>query len=148
MPEYQQLREMVSHRLTVEYDNGARIVGYLGGTKPAVGPVQVALLSAVRFEDAAGALLGRRDELSVVPNLLVSVERDPATRKLTLEVDTGATIVGTPVDDELTPVGLQSLEDAVIYDAHGRVLERHPRLVVATRPLCGIRVTEGPAGAP
>jgi hypothetical protein len=144
MPDYAKLRDMVSHRLTFELDNGARIVGYLGATRPAQGPVQVARLSAVLLVDAAGALLGQRDELAVVPNLLVSVTREQEGRRLVLEYDTGAKIVGTPVADALGAAGLQTLTDAAIHDANGRVLERHAELVAATHPFIDSRVTEGP----
>ncbi|HEY3354870.1 MAG TPA: hypothetical protein VGQ83_16570 [Polyangia bacterium] len=146
MPDYAKLRDMVSHRLTFDVDNGARIVGYLGGTKPAQGPVQIALLSAVRFFGADGTLLGTCPELSVVPNLLVSVTRDPATSQLTFEYDSGAKVVGAPDSDALAAAGLQTLRDAVIHGANGRVLERHERLVVALHPFGGYRVTEGPGG--
>ena len=146
MPDYAQLREMVSHRLTFELDHGARVVGYLGGTRPAQGSVQLALLSAVLLFDAEGALVGTRPELAVVPNQLVGVTRDAATPRLTLAYDTGASIVGVPVEDALGAAGLQSLRDAVIRGSDGQVLARCDQLVVATRPFVHTCISEGPGG--
>ena len=49
MPDYNKLREMVSHRTTFEFDTGAKVVGYIGSCAPAQrpgtagGPVQGAV---------------------------------------------------------------------------------------------------------
>ena len=72
MPDYSKLPNMVSHRVSFDYDTGARIVGYLAGCKPATGPVQCVLLSRVDIIDQNGAVIEHHDELSLVPNLLVS----------------------------------------------------------------------------
>ena len=72
MPDYKKLRDMVSHRVTFEYDTGARIVGYLAACKPSTGPVQLALVSRADILDAGGKVLEHHAELSVVPNLLAS----------------------------------------------------------------------------
>jgi hypothetical protein len=140
------LREMVSHRLTFELDNGTRITGYLHALRPARGPVQLARLSHVLLFGPTGDILGRHDELSVVPNLLVSLERDPANACVTLEVDTGAHVVGRPQHDALSSAGLMTLAEAVIHSADGQILAREDRLTVATRPVRDCRITEGPLG--
>ena len=72
MPDYQKLRDMVSHRVTLEYDTGARVVGYVAACKPASGPVQVIVLSRAEILDGNGRVLDQLDELPVVPNILTS----------------------------------------------------------------------------
>jgi len=73
VPDYAQLRQMVSHRVTFEYDTGAKIVGTLAGCKPASGTVQVVVLSKVDVLDATGRVLEHHEEFSLVPNALVGV---------------------------------------------------------------------------
>ena len=46
--DYRKLREMVSHRVTFEFDSGAKVVGYIGSCVPATGPVQMVMLSKVQ----------------------------------------------------------------------------------------------------
>jgi hypothetical protein len=72
MPDYKKLRDMVSHRVTFEFDTGVRVVGYLASCAPAVGPVQLAVLSKVQILDPGGALMARYDELPLVPNNLIA----------------------------------------------------------------------------
>jgi len=72
MPDYDKLRNMVSHRVMFDYDTGARIVGYLAACKPAQGPVQCLVLSKVDILDATGEVLEHHDQFSFVPNVLVS----------------------------------------------------------------------------
>lgn len=72
MADYAKLRDLISHRVTFEYDTGARIVGYVAACKPATGPVQVVVLSRAEIVDANGRVLEQHPELSMVPNLLVA----------------------------------------------------------------------------
>jgi hypothetical protein len=74
MPDYKKIRDMVSHRVTLEYDTGAKIVGYLASVSPTEGPVQYAVLSKVQVLDAASKVVARFDELPVVPNNLIAVK--------------------------------------------------------------------------
>jgi hypothetical protein len=69
--DYRKLRDMVSHRVTFEYDSGSRIVGYVASCVPASGPVQMLVLSKVQILDAAKSVIARYDELPLVPNNLV-----------------------------------------------------------------------------
>jgi len=71
MPDYKKLRDMVSHRVTFDYDTGARIIGYVASCAPASGPVQMLVLSKVQVTDASGTTLAKYDELPVVPNNLI-----------------------------------------------------------------------------
>ena len=74
MPDYKKIRDMVSHRVTLEYDTGAKIVGYLASVAPTQGPVQYAVLSKVQVLDATNKVVARFEELPVVPNNLVGVK--------------------------------------------------------------------------
>jgi hypothetical protein len=71
MPDYTRLRDMVSHRVTFEYDTGAKVVGYIASCAPASGPVQLLVLSKVQIVDAQNVVMSRYDELPLVPNNLV-----------------------------------------------------------------------------
>jgi hypothetical protein len=71
MPDYTKLRDMVSHRVTFEYDTGAKVVGYIASCAPASGPVQLLVLSKVQIVDAHHVVMSRYDELPLVPNNLI-----------------------------------------------------------------------------
>jgi hypothetical protein len=167
MPDSTTLRELCSHRVLFEYENGARIEGTIGATRPGKGPVQLVLLSAVLLRGSHGRVVAKRDELLLVPNVLVNIQRgaepvaqgvwrradggiDPAEAleagRVSYEFDTGAKIVGTPVEDELGGTGLQTLADVVLSDSNGRTMERASRLCLVPRPLLGFRLAEGPGG--
>lgn len=72
MPDYSKLRDMVSHRITFEYDSGAKITGYLASCAPATGPVQMVVLTKVHLLDATNGVMARYDELPLVPNSLLA----------------------------------------------------------------------------
>ena len=74
MPDYKKIRDMVSHRVTLEYDTGAKIVGYVASVAPTQGPVQYAVLSKVQVLDQTNKVVARFEELPVVPNNLVGVK--------------------------------------------------------------------------
>jgi hypothetical protein len=73
MPDTTAIRDMVSHRVTFEFDSGAKIVGTVAACAPATGPVQYAVLSKAQILDAQDLVLARFDELPVVPSSVVSV---------------------------------------------------------------------------
>ena len=72
MPDYKKFRDLVSHRIELEYDTGAKIVGYVAACKPPTGPVQVILISRAEILDNNGRVIETHDSLAVVPNLLTS----------------------------------------------------------------------------
>ena len=45
MPNYSKLHDLISHRVTIEYDTGARVSGYLASCQPSAGPVEFVVLS-------------------------------------------------------------------------------------------------------
>lgn len=73
MPDYSKFRSLVSHRVTFEYDTGAKIVGYVSACKPSAGPVQLLTLSRVDILDASGAVLEHHEAFSMVPNAPTAV---------------------------------------------------------------------------
>jgi hypothetical protein len=72
MPNYGRLRELVSHRVTFDYDTGASVVGYVSACKPPNGPVQLVVLSRVDILDDKRRVLEHHDELSLVPNVMTT----------------------------------------------------------------------------
>lgn len=82
MPDYSRIREMISHRIVVEYDTGARIVGYVSNCRPNEGEVQLVTLSRARIEDSEGNVLETHESLSVCPNLItgLKLEEGPSGR--------------------------------------------------------------------
>jgi hypothetical protein len=72
MPDYSSLRDMVSHRVTFDFDSGAKIVGYIAACAPVEGPVEYVVLSKAQIVDSKERVIARFDELPVVPNSLVS----------------------------------------------------------------------------
>lgn len=72
MASYDKLRELISHRVTLDYDTGAKIVGYVATCKPGFGTVQLVVLSRAQIFDDKGKMIEQHDELSVVPNVMTS----------------------------------------------------------------------------
>jgi hypothetical protein len=72
MANYAKLHELISHRVTFEFDTGAKVVGYIAACKPGAGPVQVVVMSRVDILDDKGRVLEHHDEFSMVPNVLTS----------------------------------------------------------------------------
>ena len=72
MSDYATIRDMVSHRVTFEFDSGAKIVGYVAACAPTSGPVEYAILSKAQILDSKNRVVARFEELPVVPNSLVS----------------------------------------------------------------------------
>ncbi len=82
MPNYSKIRDMISHRIVIEYDTGARIVGYLSNCRPNEGEVMLVTLARAQIEDAQGTVLENHDSLTVCPNLVtgVALEEGPSAR--------------------------------------------------------------------
>lgn len=76
MPNYSKLHDLISHRVTIEYDTGAKITGYLASVQPTSGPVEFAVLSEARLIDSRGRIVREAGELTVCPNALTSIEID------------------------------------------------------------------------
>jgi hypothetical protein len=72
--DYKKLRDMVSHRVTFEFDSGSKVVGTIGACVPPSGPVQLVVLSRVQVLDDAENVIAKYDELPMVPNNLIGFE--------------------------------------------------------------------------
>ena len=73
MPDYSRIREMISHRVVIEYDTGARVIGYVANVRPNEGEVQLVNLSKVLIGDSEGNVLEEHATLSVCPNVLTGL---------------------------------------------------------------------------
>ncbi|MEJ7602413.1 MAG: hypothetical protein WKG01_31265 [Kofleriaceae bacterium] len=80
MPNYSKLHDLISHRVTIEYDTGARITGYLASCQPSAGPVEFAVLSEAKLIDSQGRILREQSELTVCPNMVTSIVLDEGPR--------------------------------------------------------------------
>lgn len=76
MPDYSKIHDLVSHRIALEYDTGARVVGMLASCLPASGPVEFVVLHHAKLYSSQGKLVGERDEVTVSPNAIAGVARD------------------------------------------------------------------------
>jgi len=73
MPNYSKLHDLISHRVTIEYDTGARIIGYVASCQPSSGPVEFAVISNASLIDSSGRVLREVGELTVCPNIVTSI---------------------------------------------------------------------------
>jgi hypothetical protein len=73
MPNYSKLHDYISHRLTIEYDTGARVTGYLASCQPASGPVEFIVLSDAKLIDSRGRVVRETGELTMCPNVVTSI---------------------------------------------------------------------------
>lgn len=73
MPNYSKLHDLISHRVTIEYDTGARVVGYLASCQPASGPVEFVVLSEAKLIDSRGRVVREASELTMCPNVVTSI---------------------------------------------------------------------------
>ncbi len=80
MPDYSKIHELVSHRVNIEYDSGARIVGYLASCQPGSGAVQFATLTSAELIDSDGRTVQKLAEITVCPNVLTGIHIDEGPR--------------------------------------------------------------------
>jgi hypothetical protein len=80
VPNYAKLHDLISHRIAIEYDTGARVTGYLASCQPASGPVQFVVLSDARLVDGAGRVIREAKELTMCPNVPISIALDEGPR--------------------------------------------------------------------
>jgi small nuclear ribonucleoprotein (snRNP)-like protein len=80
MPNYAKLHDLISHRVAIEYDTGARVTGYLASCQPSSGPVEFVVLSDAKLIDSHGRVLREAGELAMCPNILTSIVLDEGPR--------------------------------------------------------------------
>jgi hypothetical protein len=80
VPNYSKLHDLISHRVTIEYDTGARVTGYLASCQPSSGPVEFVVLSEAKLIDSSGKVVRESGELTMCPNVLTSIALDEGPR--------------------------------------------------------------------
>lgn len=80
MPNYSKLHDLISHRVSIEYDTGARVTGYLSSCQPASGPVEFIVLSDAKLIDSHGRLMHESGEITLCPNILTAIGLDEGPR--------------------------------------------------------------------
>lgn len=80
MPDYSKIHDLVSHRIALEYDTGARVVGMLASCVPAAGPVEFVVIHNAKLFGSKGQLVGERAELTLSPNAIAGVALDEGPR--------------------------------------------------------------------
>lgn len=73
MPNYAKLHDLISHRITIEYDTGAKITGYLASCQPSSGSVEFVVLSEAKLVDSKGRVVREAGEIVVCPNVVTSI---------------------------------------------------------------------------
>lgn len=80
MPNYSKLHDLMSHRVMIEYDTGAKVSGYLASCQPTSGPVEFVVLSDAKLIDSRGRVVREAKELTLCPNVLTSIALDEGPR--------------------------------------------------------------------
>ncbi|MEZ4404336.1 MAG: hypothetical protein R3B06_30225 [Kofleriaceae bacterium] len=80
MPDYSKLHDLVSHRIAVEYDTGAKVVGMLASCAPESGQVEFVVLHHAQLFGSSGALVREVAELTISPNVTVGLSLDEGPR--------------------------------------------------------------------
>ena len=80
MPNYAKLHDLISHRVLIEYDTGARVVGYLASCQPSSGQVEFVVLEDAKLIDSQGRVVRETGELTLCPNMLTGIALDEGPR--------------------------------------------------------------------
>jgi small nuclear ribonucleoprotein (snRNP)-like protein len=80
MPNYSKLHDLISHRVTIEYDTGAKITGYLASCQPASGPVEFVVLSEAKLIGSGGKVFRELGDTTICPNVVTSIALDEGPR--------------------------------------------------------------------
>ena len=76
MPDYSKIHDLISHRIALEYDTGAKVTGMLASCLPSSGPVEFVVIHNAKLYGSKGQLVGERDELTLSPNAIATIARD------------------------------------------------------------------------
>ena len=80
MPNYSKLHDLISHRVLIEYDTGAKVTGYLASCQPSSGPVEFVVLEDAKLVDSRGRVVREASELTLCPNMLTQIALDEGPR--------------------------------------------------------------------
>jgi hypothetical protein len=80
MPDYSKIHDLVSHRVCLEYDTGARVVGTLVDCKPSSGPVEFVVLEVAKLISSSGKVLREMADVTMSPNVITGLSLDEGPR--------------------------------------------------------------------
>ena len=66
------LRDLVSHRVTFDFENGCHVTGYVSTVRPPEGEPLIMALTRVEITNDAGDVIERHREMVLVPSVLVN----------------------------------------------------------------------------
>jgi hypothetical protein len=73
MPDYSKIHDMISHRITLEYDSGAKVVGMLASCQPSSGAVEFIVLHDAKLIGSNGSLVRALAEVTLSPNVTTGI---------------------------------------------------------------------------
>jgi hypothetical protein len=68
----QSLRDLVSHRVTFDFENGHHLTGYVATVRPPDGEVITMALTRVEITNTAGDVVERHREMVLIPSVLTN----------------------------------------------------------------------------
>jgi hypothetical protein len=68
----QSLRDLVSHRVTFDFESGIHLTGYVATVRPADGPVVSMSLTRVELTNDKGDVIERHREMVVIPSVMTN----------------------------------------------------------------------------
>lgn len=76
------LRDLVSHRVTFDFENGCHLTGYVATVRPPEGEVLTLALTRVEITNNAGEVVERHREMVIIPSVLTnySVTEGPSAK--------------------------------------------------------------------
>lgn len=66
------LRDLVSHRVTFDFENGCHLTGYVATVRPPEGEVLTLALTRVEITNDAGEVVERHREMVIIPSVLTN----------------------------------------------------------------------------
>ena len=66
------IRNLVSHRVVFEYQDGTMLTGYVAACRPAQGPVRILALTRVEISDEAGHVIEQHRDFLILASPLVN----------------------------------------------------------------------------
>ena len=80
MPDYSKIHDLVSHRVSLEYDTGARVVGMLASCQPSSGPVEFVVLHDAKLFCSSGKMIRELADVTLCPNVVTGIALDEGPR--------------------------------------------------------------------
>lgn len=80
MPDYSKIHDLISHRVSLEYDTGAKIIGMLASCTPSSGPVEFVVIHDAKLVASGGKVVREVKELTLCPNVCTGFAIDEGPR--------------------------------------------------------------------